>query len=110
MNIRARHHLIKPAIGVHQREQESYDLVTSLLYAMPCVVIFSAILDQIIITVYMNWVHPWRGIVQNHPQNLTEDEAADHAIVAHAIRETIPLVTLNMVHDDTEDAANINKT
>ena len=110
MNIRARHHLILPAIGVHEREQYSYELATSLLYILPCVVIFSAILDQIFITIYMNWVHPWRGIVQNNPQKLTEDEAVDQEIVANAIRDTIPLLTLNLAQDETEDMANINQT
>ena len=110
MNIRARHHLILPAIGVHEREQYSYELATSLLYILPCVVIFSAILDQIFITIYMNWVHPLRGIVQNHTPELTEDEAVDQEIVANAIRDTIPLLTLNLAQDETEDMANINRT
>ena len=110
MKIRARHHLIQPAIGVHQREQESYDLATSLLCATPCVVILSAILDQLLVTVYMNWFHPWRAIVQNCPQELREDEAVDQAIVAEAIRDTIPLLTLNLIQEETEEEAIMNET
>ena len=98
IKIRARHHLILPAIGAHPREQQSYDLATALLYATPCAVFTSAILDQILITVYMNWVHPWRGIVQNHPKEGTENKN-DQLNLEHAMEDMIPLVTLNIIQD-----------
>ena len=63
LKIRARHHLILPSIGAYKSEQDSYELATSLLYSLPCVVIVFALFDQILIIIYMLKVHPWRGIV-----------------------------------------------
>ena len=103
--IRARHHLILPAIGVHPREQQSYGIATFLLHATPCMVIGWAILDQVLITVYMNWVHPWKGIVQNLPNEDARNEN-DQGNVQGAIEDGIPLLTLNIIQDETnrEDA------
>ena len=109
MKVRARHHLIQPAIGVHQREQESYDLVTSLLYSLPFALIVAAALDQCLVTLYMKSVHPWKAIVQDHPEEMTEEEAVDQAIVEDAMREAIPLVTLNLVQEETEETGDLNQ-
>ena len=104
MNIRERHHLIKPAIGVHPREQESYDLATSLLYATPCVVIISAVLDQILITIYMNWIHPWRGIVENKMDPIADQaEPNDPGNLQNAIQDMIPLPTLNPPQSESKE-------
>ena len=46
----------------------------------------------------MNWVHPWRGIVQNHPKEGTENKN-DQRNLEHAMEDMIPLVTLNIIQD-----------
>ena len=110
MKIRERHHLIKPAIGVHPREQESYDLATSLLYATPCVVITSAILDQLLMTIYMNWIHPWRGIVENKLDRITDQEEPNYqGDLQNAIQDTIPLLTLNLAQGESNEGDQITE-
>ena len=110
MNIRERHHLIKPAIGVHPREQESYDLATSLLCAAPCVVIISAILDQLLITIYMNWIHPWRGIVENKTDPMADQaEPNDPGNLQNAIQDMIPLLKLNLAQSESNQGDQITE-
>ena len=46
----------------------------------------------------MNCVHPWRGIVENHPKESTENKN-DRRNLEHAMEDMIPLVTLNIIQD-----------
>ena len=93
MKIQERHNLIRPAIGVHPREQESYDLATSLLHALPSVVVVSAIFDQLLVVVYMKWFHPWKDILNNSTGKMNEENKQLN--IAAAMQETLPLTTMN---------------
>ena len=110
MKIQERHNLIRPAIGVHPREQESYDLATSLLYALPSVVVVSAIFDQLLVMVYMKWFHPWKDILKNTTDEGKMNDLNKELNIAAAMQETLPLTNMNenILQDgaDNVDAGN----
>ena len=79
---------------------------------MPCAIIMSAMLDQFLVTVYMRWAHPWIGIFKDTPDPITDLEeanGADPGNLQNAIQEMIPLVTLNLGQDETNEGDNVSE-
>ena len=79
---------------------------------MPCAIIMSAMLDQFLVTVYMRWAHPWIGIFKDTPDPNTDPEeanGADPGNLQNAIQEMIPLVTLNLGQDETNEGDNVSE-
>ena len=103
MKILERHNLIRPAIGVHPREQESYSLATSLLHALPSVVVASAIFDQLLVMAYMKWFHPWKDILKSTTDEGKRNDFNKGRYIAAAMQETLPLTTMNILQDDVHN-------
>merc|ERR1712037_699473 len=68
-NVREKHLLLRDNIGTFPKEDEAFDLLTRLSWQLPIFVITSALLDLILAFVYLKWLHPWRIILQEEPEN-----------------------------------------
>ena len=64
IQIQERHLLLQASIGVHPEEQAAFDIVIFLEWMLPLVTILSALFDMGLWAAYMNWLHPWKGILQ----------------------------------------------
>ena len=64
-------------IGVFPEEQEAYDLVMNLSWILPTVVIVGALLDAFFVGIYMNFAHPWVGILSTEEPNNEQEEVID---------------------------------
>ena len=42
----------------------AYNLVTRAMWALPLAVFASAVLDAVVVFVYMKFIHPWRRLVE----------------------------------------------
>ena len=62
-NIKARHELLEGAIGTFQEEDDAYLMVTTLSWILPLTVILCAILDTLLVWIYMKFGHPWKDIL-----------------------------------------------
>ena len=62
-SIRARHELLAGAIGTFQEEDDAYSMVTTLSWILPTAVILSAMLDALLVWIYMKLAHPWKDIL-----------------------------------------------
>ena len=52
------------AIGFFEEEMHAYNLVTRAMWALPLAVFASAVLDAVVVFVYMKFIHPWRRLVK----------------------------------------------
>ena len=68
-NIKARHELLEGAIGVLPEEEIAYKWVNQLSWILPIVVIIGALLDMLLVYVYMKFAHPWKYILSFKAEN-----------------------------------------
>ena len=68
-NIKARHELLEGAIGVLPEEEIAYKWVNQLSWILPIVVIIGALLDMLLVYVYMKFAHPWKYILSFKGEN-----------------------------------------
>ena len=64
-NVQARHEFLMAHIGVFKEEQNAFDLLSSLSWQLPLFMAVTALLDLLLVLVYMKWLHPWRDILQD---------------------------------------------
>ena len=62
-SIKARHELLEGSIGTFQEEDDAYAMVTTLSWILPLTVILSAMLDALLVWIYMKLAHPWKDIL-----------------------------------------------
>ena len=62
-NVNNRHTLVKGAIGVFPEEEYAYWLMNTLSWSLPLMIILGAIVDVILVYIYMRYTHPWRDIL-----------------------------------------------
>ena len=74
------------AIGVFPEEQKAYDLVMKLLWILPIVVLGGALVDAIFVAIYMNFAHPWIGILSSE-QPKSNSEQKEEVIESSAPKE-----------------------
>ena len=72
-NIRARHEIIKPVIGVFPEEEEAYTLVSRLMWLLPTIVVLGAVLDFALFYLFNTKFHPWAGILSQTQSKLEEE-------------------------------------
>ena len=63
--IQTRHEFFVAHIGAFKEEQNAFDLLTSLSWQLPLFMAASALVDLLLVLVYMKWLHPWRDILQD---------------------------------------------
>ena len=66
-----RHELVKGSIGAFPEEENAYTLVKNLRWILPLIIFLGAILDSILVAIYMNFAHPWLGILK--PEETKEE-------------------------------------
>ena len=63
------------AIGVFPEEQKAYDLVMKLIWILPTIVLGGALVDAMFVAIYMNFAHPWIGILSSEqPKSNSEQK------------------------------------
>ena len=58
--MRKRHSVLVLNIGTFAEEDEAYELLNSLSMSLPFVVMITGLLDALLASVYLKWLHPWR--------------------------------------------------
>ena len=71
--IQARHELIVSTIGAFEEEEKAFELMSRLIWQLPLFMAVTALLDLLLVVVYMNWLHPWRGILEDVSRNLSSN-------------------------------------
>ena len=58
-------------IGAFEEEQKAFELMSRLIWQLPFFMVVTALLDLLLVLVYMNWLHPWRGILEDVSRSLS---------------------------------------
>merc|ERR1719264_375771 len=66
--VRERHSVLLLNIGTFAEEDEAYELLNRLSVTLPLVVIVTCILDALLAGVYLKWLHPWKILLQEEPE------------------------------------------
>merc|ERR1719500_1099709 len=66
--VRERHSVLVLNIGTFAEEDEAYKLLNNLSVSLPLVVIVTCILDVLLAGVYLKWLHPWKILLQEEPE------------------------------------------
>ena len=53
-----------------EEEQKAFDLMSRLIWQLPLFMVVTALIDLLLVLVYMNWLHPWRGILEDVSMSL----------------------------------------
>merc|ERR1711974_85311 len=72
-NVSEKHLTLRDNIGTFAKEDEAFDLLTRLSWQLPIFVVVSALLDLVLAFVYLKWLHPWKIILQEDPENWKEE-------------------------------------
>ena len=62
-HIKARHELLEGAIGVFPEEKQAYEKISILSWLLPLIAIIGALVDTILVVVFMKFAHPWKDIL-----------------------------------------------
>ena len=63
-NVRKRHSVLVLNIGTFAEEDEAYELLNGLSMSLPFFVMITCILDALLASVYLKWLHPWKILLQ----------------------------------------------
>merc|ERR1719500_429587 len=63
-----RHSVLVRNIGTFAEEDEAYELLNNLSMSLPLVVIVTWIFDALLAGVYLKWLHPWKILLQEEPE------------------------------------------
>jgi len=78
--VRERHSVLVLNIGTFSEEDEAYELLNNLSVTLPLVVIVTCIFDALLAGVYLKWLHPWKILLQEEPEQwgpeMFDDEEA----------------------------------
>merc|ERR1712032_1270837 len=79
-NVRKRHSLLVLNIGTFAEEDEAYELLNSLSMSLPFVVMITGLIDALLASVYLKWLHPWRILLAEEPEQWEpETDGIEHA-------------------------------
>ena len=62
--------MVVSTIGAFELEQKAFDLMSRLVWQLPLFMVVAALSDLLLVLVYMNWLHPWRGILEDVSMHL----------------------------------------
>ena len=62
--MKERHLVLDLHIGTFAEEDKAYELLNSLSMSLPLVVMVTWVLDALLATVYLKWLHPWKILLQ----------------------------------------------
>jgi hypothetical protein len=66
--VRERHSVLVLNIGTFAEEDEAYELLNNLSVSLPFIVMVTWILDALLAIVYLKWLHPWKILLQEEPE------------------------------------------
>ena len=67
-----RHEFLLAHIGAFKEEQNAFDLLSRLSWQLPTILAVSALVDLLLVMVYMKWLHPWKDILQDVSRTLRQ--------------------------------------
>ena len=107
-NVNARHKLVKGAIGVFPEEEHAYWLMNKLSWILPLIIFFGAIVDALLVYIYMRFAHPWKDILfyKDKTSKEEENETVDQGREKQEREEEVAPATsptLNQEGDFTDD-------
>ena len=78
-----RHTLVKGAIGAFPEEEYAYWLVNTLSWSLPLMIVLGAIVDVLLVYIYMRFAHPWKDILfyKDKTSKMEENEIVDQISV-----------------------------
>ena len=87
----ARHLLVKGAIGAFPEEEYAYWLVNKLSWILPSMIISGAIVDVLLVYIYMRFAHPWKDILfyKDETSKMEENEVVDQSRVTEKGEEKV---------------------
>ena len=87
----ARHTLVKGAIGVFPEEEYAYWLVNTLSWSLPLMIVLGAIVDVLLVYIYMRIAHPWKDILfyKDKTSKKEENEIVDQSRVKQEREEDV---------------------
>ena len=102
--------LVKRAIGVFPEEEYAYWLVNKLSWILPLMIVLGAIVDVLLVYVYMRFAHPWKDILFYKESKMEEDEIVNQSTVTDkgeekVFQEFIP--TFNDLEDDLLESTDL---
>ena len=99
-----RHTLVKGAIGVFPEEEYAYWLMNTLSWILPLVIILGAIVDVLLVYIYMRFAHPWKDILfyKDKTSKMEENETVDQIRVTEKIEDEV-VPEINPISVDLED-------
>ena len=68
-NVNDRHTLVKGAIGDFPEEEYAYWLVNKISWILPLIIVLGAMVDILLVYIYMRFAHPWKDILFYNKQN-----------------------------------------
>ena len=64
--MKVRHELLLDTLGyVFPEEEQSYLLITLLMWVLPTTLAIAAVVDAFLAFIYMKYAHPWKGILED---------------------------------------------
>ena len=76
-HIKARHELLEGAIGVFPEEKQAYEKISILSWLLPLIAIIGALVDIILVVVFMKFAHPWKDILFSQPKETEEAQTIE---------------------------------
>ena len=105
-NVNSRHKLVKGAIGVFPEEEYAYCLVNKLSWILPLTIVCAAIVDLLLVYIYMRFAHPWKDILfHKDKKSKTEDNetVSQSRVTKETEKEVAPEIipTMNLEDEST---------
>ena len=90
-NVNMRHTLVKGAIGAFPEEEYAYWLVNTLSWSLPLMIVLGAIVDVLLVYIYMRFAHPWKDILfyKDKTSKMEENETVDQISVTEKREEEV---------------------
>merc|ERR1712210_354308 len=92
--VRGKHLTLRDNIGTFAKEDEAFDLLTRMSWQLPIFFIASAIVDLVLAFVYLKWLHPWKIILQEEPENWGPGCEKDSVLKKGEQNEEIQMTTI----------------
>ena len=115
MRVRSRHHLLQMTIGTFPEENETYTLLTTLMFVLPIGLVTASLLEWGLFILYNYKLHPWREILKSDQSDdysgdsiVTEDivsvRSIEHSeILKNVNTEDVHTEHITSIFVDTEE-------
>ena len=74
-NVKARHHLLKGAIGTFSEEDYGIEMINKISWIIPFTIFMGSFVDAILVYIYMKYVHQWKDILSSKEVSNSEMES-----------------------------------